>query len=79
MEATARFPARLPRVGSLPLDPASLGAWLLPFVLIIYLALNNGGYDVIERREPGMVVWWMVLVGPVVGGSRRQAALAPDG
>ncbi len=68
MEATARFPVRLPRVGSLRLDPASLGAWLLPFALIIYLALNNGGYDVIERSEAGMVVWWMVLVGTVVGG-----------
>lgn len=57
-------------------DAAALAAWALPLLLILYLALNNGGYDVIERSEAGIVVWWIVLVGtavgalPVAGGTR---------
>ena len=67
MEAIERSTLRIPVVGTLRIDPASFGAWLLPVVLIVYLALNNGGYDDIQRSEVGIAVWWMVLVGTVVG------------
>jgi hypothetical protein len=49
------------------LDPAALAAWLVPLALILYLGLNNGGYDVIERSEVGIIVWWIVLLGTLVG------------
>jgi O-Antigen ligase len=76
MEAVARAPARLIGISRLRVDPAGFAAWLIAALLIVYLALNNGGYGVIERSEAGIVVWWIVLVGtlagalPVAGGTR---------
>jgi hypothetical protein len=58
---------RIPWLGELRLDPAALAAWLLPALLIVYLALNNGGYDEIERGQVGVVIWWIVLVVTAVG------------
>ena len=81
MEATSRLPLRLPAVGPLRVDLPAFGAWLLPVLLILYLALNNGGYDVVERSEAGIIVWWIVLVGtavaalPVAGGTRAGAVM----
>ena len=81
MEATARRTLTLPRVGTLRLDPAAFAAWLVPALLIVYLGLNNGGYDIGERSEVGIAVWWIVLVGtavgvlPVAGGSRTGRAM----
>ena len=46
--------------------PAFAG-WLLPFLLVLYLALKEGGYDAAIRGEVGIAVWWIVLVGAVVG------------
>lgn len=62
-EATEGLTERRWRVGSLRLDAAGLATWLIPFVLVLYLALNNGGYDAIERDAIGIAVWWAVLVG----------------
>jgi hypothetical protein len=67
MEAVAQAHRRLPQVAALRLDPAAAAAWAVPLVLVLYLALNNGGYDVAERSEVGIAVWWIVLVGTVVG------------
>jgi hypothetical protein len=81
MEAVERSALRVPRVGELRIDPAAFGAWLLPVLLIVYLALNNGGFDAIQRGEVGVAVWWMVLVGtlvgvlPVAGGTRAGRAM----
>lgn len=41
--------------------------WLLPFLLVLYLALKEGGYDAAIRSEVGIAVWWIILVGAVVG------------
>jgi O-antigen ligase len=46
--------------------PAFAG-WLLPFLLVLYLALKDGGYDAAIRGEVGIAVWWIVLVGAAVG------------
>jgi hypothetical protein len=46
--------------------PAFAG-WLLPFLLVLYLALKEGGYDAAIRSEVGIAVWWIVLVGAAVG------------
>jgi hypothetical protein len=81
MEAVARAPLRLLRAEAARIDLAGIGAWLLPAVLIVYLALNNGGYDAIERSEVGIAIWWLVMVGtavgalPAAGGTRVGRAM----
>jgi hypothetical protein len=73
MEAVEREPLR---VAELRIDPPGVAAWLVSAGLVLYLALSNGGYDIVERSEVGIAVWWMVLVGsavgalPVAGGTR---------
>jgi Flp pilus assembly protein TadD len=51
----------------LRVDPGAIAAWVLPAVLIIYIALKNGGYDEIPRDEAGVLVWWLVLIGTLAG------------
>ena len=58
-------------------DLAAFALWLVPAVLIVYLALQNGGYNVIERSEVGIAVWWIVVVGAVVGAFPTRAAISP--
>jgi hypothetical protein len=76
MEAVARIPLGPLRREAIRVDFAAIGAWLMPAVLIVYLALSNGGYGTIERSEVGIAVWWIVVVGtavgalPVAGGTR---------
>jgi cytochrome c-type biogenesis protein CcmH/NrfG len=49
------------------IDPAALAAWLIPAILVLYLSLENGGYDPIPRSQAGVAIWWLILVGTVVG------------
>ena len=42
-------------------------AWLFAAVLTIYLGLSGGGYDLVVRSELGLVIWWMVLLGVLIG------------
>lgn len=72
----------VPRNGQLPrVDLAGLTAWAVPALLVIYLALSNGGFDPISRAEVGIVVWWLVLAGtainllPAAGGTRGGRVL----
>jgi tetratricopeptide (TPR) repeat protein len=44
-----------------------LGSTVLPFALVLYLALEGGGYDVVVRSEAGVAIWWIVLLGALVG------------
>jgi hypothetical protein len=46
---------------------ATVCAWLAPFLLVSYLALKGGGYDPIVRGEVGVAIWWIVLLGTLVG------------
>src|SRR3954466_8699342 len=50
-----------PRIAA-PALPA-LGAWVVGFALVAYLAFSNGGYDTVVRNQVGVAVWWLVLVG----------------
>ena len=36
-------------------------------MLVLYLALKGGGYDDVIRGEVGVAVWWIVLLGALVG------------
>jgi hypothetical protein len=68
-----RRPPRLPDWGALP-------TWLLAAALVVYLGLENGGYDPIPRDQVGFVVCWLVLLGvavealPVPGRTRASLA-----
>jgi hypothetical protein len=79
-EAVDRLPLRIPRVAALRVDPGAIAAWLVPVVLILYLALNNGGYGVFERSDVGIAAWCLVVIGtvvgafPVAGGTRAGQA-----
>jgi hypothetical protein len=44
-----------------------IATWALPFVLVVYLGLKGGGYDSIIRDEVGIAVWWIVLLGSLLG------------
>ena len=48
-----------------PIDAAT--GWLLGFAPTVFLALSGGGYDIVVRSEVGIVVWWVVLLGAIVG------------
>lgn len=48
-------------------DPQAVAVWLLGFGLVVYLALNGGGYDPIVRNQLGIAAWWGVLLGLAVG------------
>ena len=65
-ESRERF--ALPVLG-VPL--AAIGPWIgqaaLPFALIVYLGMRDGGYDDIVRGEVGIAAWWILLAGAAVG------------
>jgi hypothetical protein len=42
---------------------ASILAWLLPFALVLYLAIRGGGYDPVVRDEVGVTLWLALLIG----------------
>jgi hypothetical protein len=62
-------------------DPAAVATRVVAATLVGYLALNNGGYDVIERSQAGILVWWIVVVAtaigalPVAGGAPAGRAM----
>lgn len=44
------------------IDWAGLATGLFAAGLVVFLALENGGYDPIPRDQVGIVVWWAVLL-----------------
>ena len=42
-------------------------AWFVAAALTIYLGLSGGGYDIVVRSELGLVIWWLVLLGILIG------------
>ena len=41
--------------------------WLIGFVPVSYLALSGGGFDLVTRSEVGILIWWALLLGAIVG------------
>jgi O-Antigen ligase len=54
------------------IDADAVAPWLLGFAPVVYLALSGGGYDIIARSEIGVIVWWVVLLGTLVGVLPRK-------
>ena len=48
-------------------DFQAVAVWLLGFGLVVYLALNGGGYAPLVRNQLGIAVWWGVLLGLAIG------------
>jgi hypothetical protein len=50
-------------------DPAefarSLLGWSIPFALLVVLAFNGGGYDVVPRGQVAIVVFWALLLAAI--------------
>lgn len=45
----------------------ALAGFAAPFVLVVYLALEAGGYELVTRSELGIVAWWAILLGVTTG------------
>jgi O-Antigen ligase len=68
-EASRSGPSLIKRVAEVArrdFGPALTGS-VLPFALVLYLALRGGGYDRVVYSEVGIAVWWLVLLGALVG------------
>src|SRR5262245_34370223 len=60
------------------IDWDAVWTWLLGFGLIAYLGLKGGGYDPLVHDQLGIAIWWVLLLGALVGVLPRAplAALA---
>lgn len=43
------------------LQPAAVGTWALAAGLVLYVALDGGGFDLVARSHVAIVVWWIIL------------------
>jgi hypothetical protein len=76
MEATAelerptaerRMPAAMRAI-----DLELISTWLLGFGLVVYLGMRGGGFDPLISDKVGIVAWWIVLAGLIVGALPRR-------
>ena len=49
------------------IDLSVVAAWLLGFGVVFYLAMEGGGYDILVRNQVGIAIWWIAVVGVLVG------------
>ncbi len=49
------------------IDPSALSVWTLVGAIVLYMAIDGGGYDVVVHSQVGILVWWVILLGAVVG------------
>lgn len=48
-------------------DWSAVVTWGLGFGLIAFLGIEGGGFDQLVYEQAGIAIWWVVLVGVVVG------------
>jgi O-Antigen ligase len=48
-------------------DGGALSVWALAATLVLYLAIEGGGYDIVVRSQVAVVAWWVVLIGGAWG------------
>ncbi len=53
------------------IDWGVVWTWLLGFGLLVYLGLKGGGYDPLVHDQVGIAVWWVLLLGTLVGALPR--------
>jgi O-antigen ligase len=49
------------------LDTQALSAWALSLALVLYLAVDGGGYAFATHSQVGIVVWWLVVISAAWG------------
>ena len=54
-------------------DAAALSIRAPVGTIVLYLAIDGGGYDIVVRSQVGVVVWWVVLIGAASGLCPRAA------
>ena len=64
---TARSSAANDSGSSVVLDWGAIATWLLAALPVVYLSLENGGYDSIPRDQIGIAVWWLLMLGVAAG------------
>jgi hypothetical protein len=80
MARPARHRRRRSRSRPARFDWSGAATWLLAALLVVYLGLEDGGYDPIPRDQVGIAVWWLLLLGvavqalPVPGRTRPALA-----
>lgn len=55
------------KAGGSHIDAHALSVWGLAAGLVLYLALDGGGFDLVVHSQVGVVVWWIVLVAAAGG------------
>lgn len=63
LETPERIASGSNRLTARTFDWAGATTWLLAALLVVYLALENGGYDPIPRDQVGVLAWWLLLLG----------------
>ena len=48
-------------------DAAALSVWALVGTIVLYLAIDGGGYDIVVRSQVGVVILWVVLIAAAWG------------
>jgi hypothetical protein len=48
-------------------EPDAVRTWGLTGTIVLYLAIDGGGYDQVVWSQVAIVVWWIVLVGAAWG------------
>ena len=78
VEAASTLPRAISLDFARKVDWNAVSTWLLGFGLIVYLGLRGGGYDPLVHDQVGIVVWWILLAGVLVGAlpHRRLSPLA---
>jgi O-antigen ligase/polysaccharide polymerase Wzy-like membrane protein len=54
------------------IDWSAVAVSLLGFALVVYLGLEGGGFDPIVHDQTGIAIWWIVLLGALVGALPRR-------
>jgi hypothetical protein len=63
-----------PAPPSLSLPARRVATWVFAALLSVYLGLAGGGYDIVVRSEIGLAIWWLVLLGILIGVLPRSGA-----
>ncbi len=49
------------------IDFSTIAVWLLGFGTVLYLSVQGGGYDLVVRNQVGIAIWWIAVIGVLVG------------
>jgi hypothetical protein len=67
MESVVSRPAAWQRGSLRRFDLDAVRTWALAGTVVLYLAVDGGGYDLVVRSQVAIVVWWVVLIGAAWG------------